>query len=55
MRGMDFGTDFKGRSNKPKISQIGYDLDKISPQYCIELIRVYLNEIMSDLADLNFY
>jgi hypothetical protein len=49
------GTDFKGLSNKPKISQIGCDLDKISLQYCMELIRVYLDQIRSDRADLSFH
>jgi hypothetical protein len=49
------GANFTGLSNKPKISQIGYDLDKISSQYCIELIKVYLDGIMSDLDDPNVY
>ena len=43
---------FSGLSDKPKISQIDQDLHEISLEYCKELIRVYLIQIISDLVDL---
>ena len=43
---------FSGLSDKPKIGQIDEDLHEISLQYYKELIRVYLIQIISDLADL---